>query len=880
MRWGSLQRKGPIWLGTQSLEFGQTLRRMAVQTTQGKVPLLTGSEVRGKRLVVRDSASSGGPQRSSACPARESGARVEMTRSDAIPRRIPRALTGVRLQLMGAVFLLVTPAALLLYILNLPWGEFTIGLLALIASWVGGEFFVMRQVRQLIAATKHLQQGDLTARTGLSDQLGEMGELARSIDEMADALEERETDRERAEQKLLVRAQQQSGGAALGQLALATSDYDTLIQQAVSIIAHSLDVEYCDVVAAENRGRQLRLLRGHGWKIQSRGDTEFLVSPVSLTGFVFTRNEPAIVADWGREKRFRKSSLYEENHLLSSACVPIRGRNRTFGLLSVHSTKPRDFTGDDLQFLMASANHLATTGDRLQAESEMQTLASFAQLNPNAILELSPDATVTYCNEAALNLALKVELDHPHLLLPPNIHEIIRTALTSQRPVKTETTLVQHELEWEFQPVPAAKRVHCYIKDVTEQKSLQAQLRQSQKMDSLGHLAAGVAHDFNNMLTVIQGHTSMLIARLHTQTELQESAQCVHFAAERAAALTKQLLVFGRKSVFQPKLLDLGDCVDHLAQMLKRLLGEHVELCFDPPSKLPLVRGDVGLIEQVVMNLAVNARDAMPRGGRLIIELNKVNVSTQYLQHNPDGRPGDFVCLQVTDTGCGMSAETVSHIFEPFYTTKEVGKGTGLGLATVFGVVKQHEGWIDVDSQTGKGTTFSIFFPATDVLSRPRSQEVAPPPEARGGPETVLLVEDESTLREMAVMILQERGYTVLSAANGKEAIGQWKLNQDRIDLVVTDMVMPEGLTGIELADRLFEDRPGLKMLFTSGYSMEDIGAELVRHPHTRFLEKPYTSQSLANAVREILDADLDTPSAETADTADWNRPQEVTSPG
>jgi CheY-like chemotaxis protein len=203
-----------------------------------------------------------------------------------------------------------------------------------------------------------------------------------------------------------------------------------------------------------------------------------------------------------------------------------------------------------------------------------------------------------------------------------------------------------------------------------------------------------------------------------------------------------------------------------------------------------------------------------------------------------------------------MSSDTLNHIFEPFYTTKEVGKGTGLGLATVFGVVKQHEGWIDVESAPGQGTRFTIYLPASDVARKPNKTAARPSQEIRGGSETILLVEDESTLRDMAAMILQECGYRVNCAANGVEALGLWKLNQDRIDLVVTDMVMPEGLTGMELADKLFEDRPGLKMLFTSGYSMEDISAELVRHPNTRFLEKPYTSHRLAEAVREILDAD------------------------
>lgn len=767
-----------------------------------------------------------------------------------------RLLRSVRLRLLGSICLLLIPAALGVFFLHLHWGEIMIGLLGLLASWAGGKLYVLRQVRNLIHTTTRLQQGELDSRTGLATEPGEVGELAGTIDAMAETLQERERERANAERTMLARAQQQTGVAALGQLALITPDYDSLVHQGVSTIAHSLDIEFCDVLVAEDRGRRLRMQRSHGFKLGNLTETEFLVSPVLLPGFAFTRNEPAIVVDWSREKRFQKSALLAANEVMSTACVPIRGRNTTFGLLSVHSKSPREFSGEDLQFLMASANHFATAADRLKTEVEMQTLASFAQLSPNAILELSLDGKVTYCNEAALNLALVVELDHPQELLPANADEILRRALATGRPEKTETVVAGHDLEWEFQPIPSSRRIHCYIKDVTEQRSLQAQLRQSQKMDSLGHLAAGVAHDFNNMLTVIQGHSSMLVSRLGADAELQESAQCVHFAAERAAALTKQLLVFGRKSVFQPKLVDLGVCVGNLVQMLERLLGEHIELGFTKPEQMPLIRGDSGLIEQVIINLAVNARDAMPRGGKLTINLAKVAIRPGYLPQNADARPGEFIRLKVSDTGCGMTAETLTHIFEPFFTTKDVGKGTGLGLATVFGVVKQHEGWIDVESVLNQGTSFIIHLPATNEVPKPKPREPKRVMEFSGGRETILLVEDESTLRDMAAMILQECGYTVRCAANGVEALQVWKQHLHQIDLVVTDMVMPEGLTGMELAEKLFNDRPGMRMLFTSGYSMEDIGLELVRHPSTRFLEKPYTSQLLAHAVRETLDAE------------------------
>ena len=396
--------------------------------------------------------------------------------------------------------------------------------------------------------------------------------------------------------------------------------------------------------------------------------------------------------------------------------------------------------------------------------------------------------------------------------------------------------------------------VHCYVQDITDQLRLEAQLRQAQKMESIGQLAAGVAHDFNNMLTVIQGHSGMMLSKANLPPELLDCAQAIYFAAERAAALTRQLLMFSRKNVMQPKPLDLRAVVSNLSKMLKRVLGETVTLEFHPPTDLPLVQADTGMIEQVILNLVVNARDAMPQGGTLTISTNPVEMNDAYVQTHPEARLGAFVCLRVSDSGCGMDAATMARIFEPFFTTKEIGKGTGLGLATVYGIVKQHDGWIEVSSEVGKGSAFNVFLPASSEPVK------APPPESpvtaavRGGQETILVVEDEPVLRDMAHLILQDCGYRILEAGSGAEALQIWQRHANTIDLMLTDVVMPGGMSGRELAVKLLATHPRLKIIFTSGYNVEETNTDFFRRGGAAFLQKPYTRIDLARAVREVLD--------------------------
>ena len=391
------------------------------------------------------------------------------------------------------------------------------------------------------------------------------------------------------------------------------------------------------------------------------------------------------------------------------------------------------------------------------------------------------------------------------------------------------------------------------FRDVTMQRRLEEQLRQSQKMEAIGQLAGGVAHDFNNILTVIHGHGSLLLLSDLDETAAR-SAQQITQAAERAAGLTRQLLTFSRRQLIQPKKLDMNKIVGNMTDMLGRLLGEDVSLQLNYSQSPATVEADAGMMEQVLLNLAVNARDAMPRGGQLGVRISVVNVNEAHVRRHPDARIGTFVCVSKSDTGCGIPAENLPRIFEPFFTTKEIGKGTGLGLATVYGIVKQHQGWIEVESVIGKGSTFRIYVPFVGQeqveIEKPATQITI-----RGGSETILLVEDENPVRELVARILQKYGYKILQAATGAEAVGVWEQHKGEIALLLTDLVMPDNMNGRELAETLWKQQPDLKVIFTSGYSADIVGKDFKLESDTNFLQKPYHPQTLALTVRRCLDA-------------------------
>ena len=395
--------------------------------------------------------------------------------------------------------------------------------------------------------------------------------------------------------------------------------------------------------------------------------------------------------------------------------------------------------------------------------------------------------------------------------------------------------------------------VGSQIGQFIERGRIEEQFRQAQKMEAFGQLAGGVAHDFNNILAVIIGYSNLLMDDENLSAETKDQLKQVFSAGERAANLTRQLLTFSRKKEMELSPLDLNGVLGNLTKMLGRIIGEDVRLESYYASNLPPILADEGMLEQVVMNLAVNARDAMPHGGQLTLATESVTLGPGCSDRNPDARPGDFVQLSVRDTGCGMSPEILEHIFEPFFTTKDAGKGTGLGLATVYGIVKQHQGWLEVESQIGTGTVFKVRLPAS---SRPAVDTVQAVADSRGraGGETILLVEDETGVRALSKIILQRVGYRVLEAGSGVEALEVWENAGAEVDLLLTDMVMPDGLTGRELARQLTARKPGLKVLFVSGYNMDPDGSAFRLREAASFLQKPYHPRKLLDAVRDCLD--------------------------
>jgi two-component system cell cycle sensor histidine kinase/response regulator CckA len=393
------------------------------------------------------------------------------------------------------------------------------------------------------------------------------------------------------------------------------------------------------------------------------------------------------------------------------------------------------------------------------------------------------------------------------------------------------------------------------VEDITDRLALEAQLRQSQKMESVGQLAAGVAHDINNVLTVIQGHTGLLLNAAPPNSGTLKSLKQIAAAADRAASFIRHLLTFSRKQVAQTKVIDLNAVLRNLENMLPRMLGEQIALELTCDPKAPPVAADAGMIEQIVMNLAVNARDAMPRGGRLWVRTEAIEIPMALARQNPEARAGNFVCLTVRDTGSGIEQKFLTRIFEPFFTTKDVGKGTGLGLATVYGIVKQHRGWIEVESALGIGTVFNIYLPVASDRAGAAATACAPKPEqVNGGKETILVVEDEISLLGLVRNVLQRYQYRVLIAASGPEALEVWEKHGDEINLLLTDMVMPGGMTGGDLAAELKKRKPGLKVIFTSGYCAEMAGNDFTEAGGI-FLPKPYQPQMIARLVRETLDA-------------------------
>ena len=504
-----------------------------------------------------------------------------------------------------------------------------------------------------------------------------------------------------------------------------------------------------------------------------------------------------------------------------------------------------------------------------EIESETRDLARFPSEDPAPVLRIKDNGIILYANPASKPLLAKWGSEVGGFV-PEELKKIAAEVKDSKSTINIEVTFSEKVFNLHLVPVPDGNYINIYGHDMTESRSLEAQLGQSQKLEAIGRLAGGVAHDFNNMMAVVTGYSNLLLADLDkedpdnedpdkddpdNENTIRKSIEEIKKAGDQATTLTQQLLAFSRKQIIQPQVLDLNSVINNIEKMLKRLIGEDISLIVANGPALGRVKADPGQIDQVIINLAVNARDAMPRGGKLTIRTVNIELDEDYAHKHVGVKSGSYVMLAVTDTGCGMNEETQSRIFEPFFTTKEHGTGTGLGLSTVYGIVKQSGGNIWAYSKPGKGTTFKIYLPRLEhaaVSTIQKEDEL----QAFGGKETILLVEDEDMVRNLARLVLVEKGYTVLEAHDGIEALQIYEQHEEPIHLVLTDVVMPQ-MDGQDMIEHMTSLDKGVKALYMSGYTEGAIQHHGVLSLGRNFLQKPFTPTVLLHKVRELLDTDL-----------------------
>lgn len=538
--------------------------------------------------------------------------------------------------------------------------------------------------------------------------------------------------------------------------------------------------------------------------------------------------------------------------------------------------------GDSVCIEVTTANRYAPGGrlerviafaldvtERNHAERALRWMNSVVNASDDAILATTPEGVITTWSPGARGVfgyeAAEAVGQHLSLLEPEDrrgeFQEVL-ARLSEGKRVRTFESEGRHKSGRRVSisvNMSSIRDEHgelmgiaCVYSDVSDYRKLQEEFRQAQKMEAVGRLAGGVAHDFNNLLSVILGYSEILSGEFEGADPKREVIDEIRRAGERAAALTRQLLAFSRKQVLVPKNIDLNDLIGDFEKMLRRIIGEDIELAFQQKSDLWKIRVDPFQIEQVLMNTVLNARDAMPDGGVITISLDNVTFDEAYVAEHPYVIPGDYVGISISDTGSGMSTETRSRLFEPFFTTKGVSKGTGLGLSTVYGIMKQSGGYVEVESELGKGSVFHYYLPRVAE----ESTEATPEEQARtgrGGNETILLVEDEAGLRRLAARVLRDAGYVVLEAEDGPQALALAASHSAGIDLLLTDVVMP-GMNGRALALQIETLRPGIAVMYASGYPDEVIAKHGVLEPGTVFLHKPYTSERMLNQVRSALD--------------------------
>jgi PAS domain S-box-containing protein len=662
------------------------------------------------------------------------------------------------------------------------------------------------------------------------------------------------------------------GLARLSGLIASSLDLDEVLREIARAAAQLMEAPVVGVWVADEAAGTLEVRAFSDDRLGATYPRRSIGLGEGLPGWVATHRQPLIVADVFEDGRALEPAWFRQHGLRSAYIVPIVHQGVLLGVLALNGPAPFELDAEDRELLESFAGQaaLAIRNARLyeDARGARDFLRSIAEHSPAGIVTTDVRGRITYFSPRAEEL---LGYRSGELLGRP-VAEFQRggpeAARTLMRRLREEGRIREHETEilardgrWiECRFSLALLRdaagttigTLAILEDTSERKRLEAQLRQAQKMEAVGRLAGGIAHDFNNLLAVIMGHSDLIKSVLRKGDALAHDVEQIRRASERAASLTRQLLAFSRRQFLQPQVIDVNTLVGNLATMLHRLIGEDIQLDLRLDPAAGRVSADPGQLEQVVMNLTVNARDAMPQGGQLTLETGPAMLDHAFVMAHPGSSAGAHVRLSIRDTGCGMGPEVLSHLFEPFFTTKEPGRGTGLGLSTVYGIVKQHRGYIDVQSEPGQGSTFSVYLPRVDA--KPAAERATPRERLRpGGRETALFVEDEVALRDLMHRVLTKGGYTVLAAGDGLEALALVEGHQGRIDLVVTDVVMPR-MSGPELATRLRARDPAIRLLYVSGYTADQLRSQTDLGADATLLPKPFTSDGLLRKVREVLD--------------------------
>ncbi len=590
-----------------------------------------------------------------------------------------------------------------------------------------------------------------------------------------------------------------------------------------------------------------------------------------LVNYLLSHQGPFTVTDISQDSHlvsFRE--VAHQYRVGSTLILPLLVERNIVGSLNLCDSQPRHFSAEEINLAWSVADQVAGALSRARMIQVQQRLSTVVEQSEQSVVITDTQGNIIYVNpafERTSGYSQAEVLGQNPRVLKSNQHDnafyaemwaaISAGQVWQGRIVNKKKDGTLYTEEASITPVRDENGVIVsYVglqRDVTRELQLEEQYRQSQKMEAIGRLSGGVAHDFNNLLVVINGYSELLLSRyLDPSSPLRKYVEEIAKAGDRAAGLTQQLLAFSRKQVLQPKIVNLNETVAHTEKMLRRLIGEDIDFFIHLAPDLGEVKADPGQLEQIILNLGVNARDAMPRGGKLIIETANVELDQNYTRQHVEVEPGRYVMLAVSDNGVGMDAATKVRIFEPFFTTKDQGRGTGLGLATVYGIVKQSGGDIWVYSEVGQGTTFKVYLPRLDEIS-PLLEPPATPVSVGGGVETILLVEDESMVRALARQVLELSGYTVLEAEHGQAALLVAQQHQP-IHLLLTDLIMPGGLTGRELAERLESTHPEMKVLYMSGYTDDAIVHYGVLTSEVDFLQKPFSPQALNAKVRQVLD--------------------------